>query len=95
MMYEGASQVASDAIGSIRTVASFSAEEKVMQLYKRKCEGPRNAGIKQGLISGIGFGLSFLLLFSSYAASFHVGAALIEDDKTTYTKVFRVISSTQ
>ncbi|XP_039128650.1 ABC transporter B family member 11-like isoform X1 [Dioscorea cayenensis subsp. rotundata] len=90
MMYEGASQVASDAIGSIRTVASFSAEEKVMQLYKRKCEGPRNAGIKQGLISGIGFGLSFLLLFSSYAASFHVGAALIEDDKTTYTKVFRV-----
>ncbi|KAH7676294.1 Xenobiotic-transporting ATPase protein, partial [Dioscorea alata] len=90
MMYEGASQVVSDAIGSIRTVASFSAEEKVMQLYKRKCEGPKNAGIKQGLISGISFGLSFLLLFSSYAASFHVGAALIEDDKTTYTKVFRV-----
>nr|CAB3476966.1 unnamed protein product [Digitaria exilis] len=36
MMYEEASQVANDAVGSIRTVASFSAEEKVMDLYKKK-----------------------------------------------------------
>jgi len=58
-MYEGASQVVNDAVGSIRTIASFCAEEKVMELYQKKCEGPIKAGIRQGLISGVGFGLSF------------------------------------
>ncbi|KAI7750748.1 hypothetical protein M8C21_013050 [Ambrosia artemisiifolia] len=53
-MYEEASQVANDAVGSIRTVASFCAEERVMELYRQKCECPKKTGIKQGLISGIG-----------------------------------------
>jgi ATP-binding cassette subfamily B (MDR/TAP) protein 1 len=90
MMYEEASQVANDAVGSIRTVASFCAEEKVMQLYKRKCEGPMRTGIRQGMISGIGFGLSFFLQFSVYATSFYAGARLIEDGKTTFYDVFLV-----
>ncbi|XP_077217872.1 ABC transporter B family member 11-like [Tasmannia lanceolata] len=90
VMYEQASQVASDAVGSIRTVSSFCAEEKVMELYKKKCEGPRKTGIRQGLISGIGLGLSFLLLFCVYATSFYAGAHLVERGKTTFTKVFRV-----
>ncbi|GAV90154.1 ABC_tran domain-containing protein/ABC_membrane domain-containing protein [Cephalotus follicularis] len=89
-MYEEASHVANDAVGSIRTVSSFCAEEKVMELYKKKCEGPMKAGIRQGLISGIGFGLSFLLLYSVYALSFYAGALLIEDGKTTFSDVFRV-----
>jgi ATP-binding cassette subfamily B (MDR/TAP) protein 1 len=90
MMYEEASQVANDAVSSIRTVASFSAEEKVMDLYKKKCEGPLRTGIRTGIISGIGFGVSFFLLFGVYAASFYAGARLVEDRKTTFPKVFRV-----
>ncbi|XP_038978077.1 ABC transporter B family member 11-like [Phoenix dactylifera] len=90
MMYEEASQVANDAVGSIRTVASFSAEEKVIKLYKEKCEGPLRTGMKQGIISGMGFGISFFLLFCVYATSFYVGAQLVEDGKTTFGKVFRV-----
>ncbi|KAM0951265.1 putative ABC-type xenobiotic transporter [Dioscorea sansibarensis] len=90
IMYEEASQVANDAVGSIRTVASFSAEEKVTELYKRKCSGPTVTGIRQGLISGIGFGLSFFLLYSVYALSFYAGARLVEDGKTSFPKVFRV-----
>ncbi|TVU00484.1 hypothetical protein EJB05_54083 [Eragrostis curvula] len=46
MMYEEASQVANDAVSSIRTVASFSAEEKVMDLYKKKCEASFYAGAR-------------------------------------------------
>ncbi|GMH30820.1 hypothetical protein Nepgr_032663 [Nepenthes gracilis] len=88
--YEEASQVANDAVGSIRTVASFCAEEKVMQLYEKKCEGPMNAGIKQGLVSGVGFGFSFAMLFCTYAACFYAGAQLVDHGKTTFSKVFRV-----
>ncbi|KAL1833030.1 hypothetical protein DCAR_0103079 [Daucus carota subsp. sativus] len=90
LMYEEASQVANDAVGSIRTVASFCAEEKVMELYKQKCEGPMRTGIRQGLISGIGFGVSFTLLFCVYATCFYAGAQLVDSGKTTFNEVFRV-----
>ncbi|KAJ8748661.1 hypothetical protein K2173_008106 [Erythroxylum novogranatense] len=89
-MYEEASQVAIDAVGSIRTVASFCAEEKVMKLYRKKCEDPMKAGVKQGLISGTGFGASFLLLFLVYAAIFYAGAQLVSHGKTTFADVFQV-----
>ncbi|KAK3017231.1 hypothetical protein RJ639_007149, partial [Escallonia herrerae] len=89
-LYEDASQVASDAVGSIRTVASFSAEEKVMQLHKKKCEGPSRAGMKQGLISGVGYGLSMSFLFFVYATSFYIGARFVEAGKMTFSDVFRV-----
>ncbi|XP_061991036.1 ABC transporter B family member 4-like isoform X1 [Rosa rugosa] len=89
-MYEDASQVANDAVGSIRTIASFCAEEKVMELYQKKCEGPIKNGIRQGLVSGIGFGLSFFFLFSVYACSFYAGARLVAAGKTEFSDVFRV-----
>ncbi|KAK8711430.1 hypothetical protein V6N13_146712 [Hibiscus sabdariffa] len=90
MMYEEASQVANDAVGSIRTVASFCAEEKVMQLYKKKCDGPMKTGIRQGLISGVGYGLSFFFLFNVYATSFYGGAQLVVHGHATFADVFRV-----
>ncbi|KAI3732543.1 hypothetical protein L1987_63749 [Smallanthus sonchifolius] len=90
LMYEEASQVANDAVGSIRTVASFCAEEKVMQLYRNKCEGPKKTGIKTGLISGVGFGVSYFLLFCMYATSFYAGARFVKAGITNFKDVFRV-----
>nr|XP_043636161.1 ABC transporter B family member 11-like [Erigeron canadensis] len=85
-----ASQIASDAIGSFRTVASFCAEDKVMELYEKKCEGPQKEGIKQGVVSAAGFGLSSFLLFVVYATSFYIGARFVAAGKTTFPKVFQV-----
>ncbi|KFK30733.1 hypothetical protein AALP_AA6G020200 [Arabis alpina] len=87
--YEEASQVASDAVGSIRTVASFCAEEKVIEMYKKRCEDTIKSGIKQGLISGLGFGFSFLILYSVYATCFYAGARLVKDGKTNFNDVFQ------
>ncbi|KVH89702.1 AAA+ ATPase domain-containing protein [Cynara cardunculus var. scolymus] len=67
-LYEDASQVASDAVGSIRTVASFCAEEKVMKLYEKKCESPRRAGIQQGLYMQPASMLELVFLGLSMAA---------------------------
>ncbi|KAJ0788784.1 putative ABC-type xenobiotic transporter [Helianthus annuus] len=89
-VYVEASEVASDAVGSIRTVASFCAEDKVMNIYEKKCEGPRKAGIKQGLVSGVAFGSSMFLLFVVYATSFYVGARFVAAGKTSFPKVFQV-----
>lgn len=89
-MYEDASQVANDAVGSIRTVASFCAEKKVMDLYQKKCEAPVKNGIRLGFISGVGFGLSFLALYCTNAFCFYIGAILIHHRKATFAEVFKV-----
>ncbi|KAH7521541.1 hypothetical protein FEM48_Zijuj07G0044500 [Ziziphus jujuba var. spinosa] len=90
VMYEEASQVANDAVGSIRTVASFCAEEKVMEMYKKKCEAPMSQGVRVGLISGAGFGFSFFALFCINAFIFYIGAVLEKKGKATFGEVFKV-----
>ncbi|CAN1353020.1 ABC transporter B family member 4 [Linum perenne] len=89
-MYEEASQVANDAVGSIRTVASFCAEDKVTELYRKKCEGPMRSGVRKGLISGLGLGLSAIFLYSFLAISFYLGAILVDHGDATFTDVFQV-----
>ncbi|KAK8967930.1 ABC transporter B family member 11 [Platanthera guangdongensis] len=90
MLYEDATQVASEAVGGIRTVASFCAEEKVMIAYGRKCDLPMRHGIQKGLISGLGYGFSSLTLYCTYAFCFYVGSKFIQDGTTTPAQLFRV-----
>ncbi|XP_049932394.1 ABC transporter B family member 4-like [Nymphaea colorata] len=89
-MYEEASQVANDVISSIRTVASFCAEQQVMDLYEEKCGASRKNGVRQALISGLGCAFSLFVLSSVYALSFYVGARLVESGNATFGKVLRV-----
>nr|XP_027097985.1 ABC transporter B family member 21-like [Coffea arabica] len=89
-LYEEATQVAIDAVGSIRTVASFSAEDKVISLYEKKCNGPATTGIKRGLYGAVGYGLSMFLLYSIYATIFYAGAQFVEAGKITFSDVFQV-----
>ncbi|EOA15909.1 hypothetical protein CARUB_v10004001mg [Capsella rubella] len=88
--YEEASQVANDAVSSIRTVASFCAEGKVMDLYQQKCEGPKKNGVRLGLLSGAGFGFSFFFLYCINCVCFVSGAGLIQIGKATFGEVFKV-----
>ncbi|XP_002519757.2 ABC transporter B family member 9 [Ricinus communis] len=90
VMYEEASQVANDAVGSIRTIASFCAEKKVMDLYQQKCDGPVKQGVQLGLVSGAGFGFSFFVLYCTNAFCFYIGALLVKHGKATFPEVFKV-----
>ncbi|KAF8670746.1 hypothetical protein HU200_050411 [Digitaria exilis] len=92
LKYEEASQVATDAVGGIRTVASFSAEKKVMDAYEKKCESPIKQGIREGIVGGLGFGFSFLAFYLTYALCFYVGAKFVQQGAATFPEVFRVRS---
>ena len=91
-MYEAASQIANDAVGSIRTVASFCAEKKVMEMYEKKCEAPMKAGVRTGLVSGAGLGFASFALFCTNALCFYIGAILVKNGKATFGEVFKVRS---
>ncbi|KAL2494606.1 ABC transporter B family member 9 [Forsythia ovata] len=90
VMYEEASQVANDAVSSIRTVASFSAEEKVMKMYEQKCKAPVKQGVRIGLVSGAGFGAGSFALFCTNSFCFYIGAVLIQHGKASFGDVFMV-----
>ncbi|KAJ8549049.1 hypothetical protein K7X08_032756 [Anisodus acutangulus] len=90
LMNEEGSQVANDAIGSIRTFASFCAEQKVMEMYQMKLAAPLKRGVKSGLVSGVGLGFSNFVLYCLYALSFYLGAVLVKHDKAKFSEVFKV-----
>jgi ATP-binding cassette subfamily B (MDR/TAP) protein 1 len=89
-MYEDASQVATDAILSIRTVASFCSENRITRIYDDKCEASVNQGLRTGIVGGIGFGLSFLMMYLTYGLCFYVGAQFVRHGKSNFGDVFEV-----
>jgi ATP-binding cassette subfamily B (MDR/TAP) protein 1 len=89
-MYEDASQVVTEAISSIRTVASFCAEKRVITSYIQKCQASMKQGIRSGMVGGLGFSFSNLMMYLTYALCFYVGALLVHEGKSTFKDVFRV-----
>ena len=77
LIYAEQSQVASDAIGNIRTVASICAEDKVMELYRKKSGTKMTHWIRLGIIS-INFGISQFGYFFTSALCFYIGSVLVE-----------------
>ncbi|TVU35434.1 hypothetical protein EJB05_17323 [Eragrostis curvula] len=90
VMYENASQVVTEAIGSIRTVASFCAEKRVIESYSQKCQASMKQSIRSGVIGGLGFSFSYLISYLGYALCFYVGAQFVHEGKSTFKEVFRV-----
>ncbi|CAM0908393.1 unnamed protein product [Alopecurus aequalis] len=90
MMYEDASQVATDAISSIRTVASFCSSKRISGTYDEKCEASMKQGVKTGIVGGIGFGFSFLMVYLTQGLCFYVGAQFVRHGQTSFGDVFKV-----
>ncbi|KAI5056799.1 hypothetical protein GOP47_0028617 [Adiantum capillus-veneris] len=88
IMYEDATQVATDAVGSIRTVASFCAEDKVMSLYHDKCRSPLQKGVRKGIVNGSGFGFVNFMMFAGYSFFFWFGAKKVQKGTTNFEDVF-------
>ncbi|KAJ4796763.1 ABC transporter B family member 11 [Rhynchospora pubera] len=93
VLYEEASQVASDAVSSIRTVASFCAEKHIMETYNCKCAASMNQVVRTGWISGLGYGFSYLMLYLTYALCFYVSEKFVEQGKATPNEVFKLAAS--
>ncbi|KAG5521976.1 hypothetical protein RHGRI_034259 [Rhododendron griersonianum] len=64
------SQLASEAVGSHRTITAFSSQERILRLFAAAMEGPRKESIKQSWLSGFGLFSSEYLSTVSIALSF-------------------------
>ena len=64
--YLKANMLAGEAVGNIRTVAAFCAEDKVLDLYSRELVEPSKRSFTRGQIAGLFYGVAQFFIFSSY-----------------------------
>ncbi|XP_070567625.1 ATP-dependent translocase ABCB1-like isoform X2 [Ptychodera flava] len=83
--YAKAGAVAEEVLSAIRTVAAFGGEKKESDRYLVNLESAKKVGVKKGLVQGSGMGITFLLVFCTYALGFWYGTTLILDPDVDYT----------
>ncbi|KAF3449845.1 hypothetical protein FNV43_RR05924 [Rhamnella rubrinervis] len=79
VMYEEASQVANDAVGSIRTVASFCSESKVMEMYQKKSVLEKHGKATFGEVFRVFFALSMSAMGVSQSSAMATDANKAKD----------------
>lgn len=75
--YAAAGSIAEEAISSMRTVASLSAEATLGHRYTEKLTLALKAGIRKGAHTGLSIGFIVLVMWSSFGLAFWWGARLI------------------
>ena len=69
-LFDSANQTAAEAVNSIRTVAAFSLQAQVSDLYQQQLLEPTKAIEKTSHTSGIAFGFSQFIIYAVYALGF-------------------------
>ncbi|XP_056007799.1 ATP-dependent translocase ABCB1-like isoform X2 [Ostrea edulis] len=90
---EEAGKTATESIENIRTVASLTKEEKMVENYKSLIEGPYATSLRRAHLTAIAFSFATGILFFAYAAAFWFGAYLIRQSEMEYTDVFKVFGA--
>ncbi|KAF7732288.1 ATP-binding cassette, sub-B (MDR TAP), member 4 [Apophysomyces ossiformis] len=75
--YADAGAVAEQVFSGIRTVYSFSLQDRFSKLYNKQLKRATAVGIKRGMILGFGMGTFMLVLFCTYGLAFWYGTQLV------------------
>eukprot|EP00736_Rhodelphis_marinus_P004974 Rmarinus@m.8921 len=77
--HEEAAKVAGEAISSMRTVASFGAESRLVSAYEEQLQKPVENALRVSMTAGFSLGFAQCLFILVYFPVFLVAAELIED----------------
>jgi ATP-binding cassette, subfamily B (MDR/TAP), member 1 len=90
--YENSMNILSESLLNIRTVAAYSMENKLYDIFLKNLEGPRQMIIRKSVISGLVFGVSQCMIFAIYALTFYIGLLFMfhgyVDFKSMYIAIF-------
>ena len=78
-IYGQAGGIAEEVLTAIRTVVIFGGQTKEIDRFEQSLVPAKKAGIKRGLISGIGVGIIWLFTYASYAIACWYGIQLVLD----------------
>nr|CCA17464.1 hypothetical protein OsI_03383 [Albugo laibachii Nc14] len=86
-----AGSLLSEAIGSIRTVASFTMEESLTSRYSGYLSASKKADAKAGFVGGLAYGMSQGIHFMNLALIFHVGGVWVSRGTISFENMFMVM----
>ncbi|XXQ39782.1 ABC transporter transmembrane region [Plasmodiophora brassicae] len=75
--YALAGNVAEETLAAVRTVRAFSAEAKLLSLYRRMLLDAERVGIKKQLLTGVVFGMFQFIIYNMYSLAFYYGGTLL------------------
>lgn len=82
-------QIAVEAIGNIRTVASLGCERVICSLYNDELRVYERIAKRKSHFSSLMLGFSKSLIYFSYSAGMYYGAILIADEGLPYGQVLK------
>ena len=91
--YAEAGAIAEQVFSGIRTVFSFSLQNRFALRYEEKLVKARIVGVKRGIHLGLGFACFLFVLFATYGLSFWYGGKLVSEGKMTGATVLIVFFS--
>jgi ATP-binding cassette subfamily B (MDR/TAP) protein 1 len=75
--YAKAGDISEEVFSSIRTVTAFGGQKEEVRRYSDNLGKAKEVGIKKGSSEGLALGVTYLVMFSSYALAFWYGAKLV------------------
>jgi ATP-binding cassette, subfamily B (MDR/TAP), member 1 len=75
-IYSKAGGLVEEALGSIRIVAAFGANDKLLKKYEAYLEVAKTYGVKKGPVLGVQYSSEFFMMFCAYALAFWYGVRL-------------------
>ncbi|CAH8384941.1 unnamed protein product [Eruca vesicaria subsp. sativa] len=86
------SKLAAEAVSNIRTITSFSSQERILKLLERVQEGPRKESVRQSWLAGTVLATSRALITCTSVLNFWYGGKLIDDGKMKAKAFFEIFS---
>ncbi|KAL5706452.1 ABC-type xenobiotic transporter [Ranunculus cassubicifolius] len=87
--YSKATSLAREAITNIRTVAAFGSETRIVSQFTSELNEPSTITFIRGHISGLGYGVSQLLGFCSYALGLWYASILIKKQYSNFGDIMK------
>jgi ATP-binding cassette subfamily B (MDR/TAP) protein 1 len=86
-----ANQIATEAISNIRTIASFTSEDRVAAMFIEKLREPYRVGLRGATLGGFLTGVGQIFMFGTQALTMWYGGTLIEDGSYSFVDVMTVV----
>lgn len=88
--YAKASTIAAGAVSSIRTVATFSAQDQIVESFDRALAEPKKKSVKRSQVLGLTLGFSQGAMYGAYTLTLWFGAYLVKQGETNIGVVYKI-----
>lgn len=88
--YARASNIAADAVSNIRTVATFSTHERIVQSFDKALSEPKRVSVRRTQILGLALGISQGAMYAAYTLTLWFGAYLVKQGHANFGDVYKI-----